>query len=220
MYKVVELFVSINGEGRRAGELAIFVRFAGCNLNCSYCDTSWANKEDVQYTLMSKEDIYEQIKKANVKNVTLTGGEPLLQKDVKALLEYLGEQKGLRLEIETNGSIDVELFRTKENSPSFTIDYKLPGSDMEQKMCLKNFEQVRAADTVKFVCSSREDLLKAKEIIEIYNLDKKAAVYLSPVFGRIDPQDMVAFMIENNMNNIKLQLQLHKFIWDPEKRGV
>ena len=89
-FKVAEKFVSINGEGPRAGELAVFLRFCGCNLNCGYCDTRWANTSDVQYKLASAEELVAYVKSTGVKNVTLTGGEPLLQADIAQLIELLG----------------------------------------------------------------------------------------------------------------------------------
>lgn len=220
MYKVVEKFVSINGEGRRAGQLAVFVRFKGCNLNCSYCDTKWANEKDAVYTLMTAEDIYNYIRETKVRNCTLTGGEPLLQDNIGELLELLAQDKALRVEIETNGSIDLKPFAYIENRPSFTVDYKQPSSNMERQMCLSNFDLLKENDTVKFVSGCREDLEKAKEIIEKYKLTERCSVILSPVFGCIEPSRMVEFLMENNMNDVYLQLQLHKFIWDKDTKGV
>lgn len=220
VYKVVETFVSINGEGRKAGQLAVFVRFAGCNLNCQYCDTKWANEKDVDYTLMTADEIYGYIKDTRVKNVTLTGGEPLLREGMAELLEILCGDDDIYIEIETNGSVDVADYRVGKNPPSFTIDYKLSASGMEEYMCLSNFENVTKNDTVKFVSGSINDLEKALEIIKRYNLSEKTAVYISPVFGMIEPADIVEFMKENNMNDVNLQIQMHKVIWDPEKTGV
>lgn len=219
-FKVVEIFESINGEGRRVGQLAIFIRLQKCNLNCSYCDTRWANGDDAPYTLMSEDEIYDRILKSGIKNITLTGGEPLLHKDVKILLEKIGENPNLSLEIETNGSIELEKFSKLKNPPLFTMDYKLPSSKMENKMCLDNFKYLTLKDTVKFVVGTIEDLKKAKEIIERYSLIGKCAVYFSPVFNSIDPIEIVKFMKENRLNGVNLQLQTHKFIWDPESKGV
>ncbi|MDO5788473.1 MAG: putative 7-carboxy-7-deazaguanine synthase QueE [Fusobacterium sp.] len=219
-FKVVEIFESINGEGRKAGQLAIFVRLQKCNLHCSYCDTMWANGDDAPYTLMSEDEIYDRIIKSGIKNITLTGGEPLLHENVETLLKKIGENPELSLEIETNGSIPLEKFSKLENPPSFTMDYKLPRSKMESTMCLDNFKYLEDKDTVKFVAGTIEDLRKAKEIIEKYNLIGKCAVYFSPVFGSIDPVEIVEFMKENKLNEVNLQLQLHKFIWDPESKGV
>ncbi|MBU3131841.1 putative 7-carboxy-7-deazaguanine synthase QueE [Clostridium gasigenes] len=219
-FKVVEKFVSINGEGRLCGQLAIFIRFAGCNLNCSYCDTTWANEKNVSYDLMSSMDIYEYIKSTKVKNITLTGGEPLLQNGILELLEFLSKDTELSVEIETNGSVLINKFCNIKNPPSFTMDYKLPSSNMEDKMDLANFEYLTKNDTVKFVCGSLDDLSKSKYIIDKYNLIDKASVYISPVFGKINISDMVDFMKDNNMNNVNLQIQIHKIIWDKNKRGV
>lgn len=211
-FKVVEIFESINGEGRRVGQLAIFIRLQKCNLNCSYCDTRWANGDDAPYTLMSEDEIYDRILKSGIKNITLTGGEPLLHKDVEILLEKIGENPNLSLEIETNGSIELEKFSKLKNPPLFTMDYKLPSSKMENKMCLDNFKYLTLKDTVKFVVGTIEDLKKAKEIIERYSLIGKCAVYFSPVFNSIDPIEIVKFMKENRLNGVNLQLQIHKFI--------
>ena len=219
-FKVVEIFESINGEGRRVGQLAIFIRLQKCNLNCSYCDTRWANGDDTPYTLMSEDEIYDRILKSGIKNITLTGGEPLLHKDVEILLEKIEENPNLSLEIETNGSIELEKFSKLKNPPLFTMDYKLPSSKMENKMCLDNFKYLTLKDTVKFVVGTIEDLKKAKEIIERYSLIGKCAVYFSPVFNSIDPVEIVEFMKKNRLNGVNLQLQIHKFIWDPESKGV
>ncbi len=219
-FKVVEKFVSINGEGLLCGQLAIFIRFAGCNLNCSYCDTSWANEKNVAYEYMSTEDIYEYIKSQKIKNITLTGGEPLLQEGIIELLEMLSEDKELHVEIETNGSISLQEFLKIENPPSFTMDYKLPSSDMEGSIKLDNFKHLTKKDTVKFVSGSIEDLEKAKYIIDEFNLIDKTNIYISPVFGKISMDSIVEFMKKNNMNGVTLQVQLHKVIWDANKRGV
>lgn len=219
-FQVVETFVSINGEGRRAGELAVFIRFLGCNLNCSYCDTRWANKPDTPFRWMSEEEIYEYVKQTGVRNVTLTGGEPLLQPEIEALLTRLLGDSKIRVEIETNGSIDLTPFAKLQHAPSFTMDYKLAGSGMEDKMNRKNFSLLTIKDTVKFVVGSREDLERSAQIIEEENLLGRTAIYFSPVFGRIEPEEIVNFLMERKLNDVRVQLQLHKFIWDPDRKGV
>jgi 7-carboxy-7-deazaguanine synthase len=219
-FKVVEKFVSINGEGTLAGQLAVFIRFAGCNLNCSYCDTTWVNEKDVCYELSTAEDIYNYIKSTGVRNVTLTGGEPLLQKGIIDLLKLLSKHKEIHVEIETNGSVILDKFLAIENPPSFTMDYKLPSSNMESKMLLDNFKYLTKKDTVKFVSGSMEDLEKAKYIIDTYKLTERTNVYISPVFGQISLDSIVEFMKCNNMNGVNMQIQLHKIIWNPNKRGV
>lgn len=219
VYNVAEKFVSINGEGRKAGQPAVFIRFRGCNLNCSYCDTLWANSPDCPADHMNCEEILDYIRSTGITNVTLTGGEPLIQPNIHELIDLIC-QNGFETEIETNGSVAVCEYARMKNRPSFTLDYKLPSSGMESSMNLNNYEFLGNTDTVKFVCGSNGDLERALEIIKKYDLSEKCAVYLSPVFGKIEPRKMVEFMLLHKMNGVNLQLQLHKFIWDPERRGV
>lgn len=216
--RVAEKFVSINGEGQKAGELAVFIRFTGCNLSCSYCDTAWANKPDCPYEEMAPFEIYDYILSTKVKNVTLTGGEPLLHKDILKLIDLICENQTLSVEIETNGSVDIAPLKKMKNPPSVTLDYKTRSSGMEDKMLMSNYKYLDERDTVKFVSGSIDDLKEAKYITEKYIF--KARVYISPIFGKISPGDIVEFMIDNNMNNVRLQLQLHKYIWEPDRKGV
>lgn len=220
IYDVVEIFTSINGEGPLAGQLAVFIRMKGCNLSCSYCDTKWANETDAPAREMTANQIYQTILESGIKNVTLTGGEPLYRPFIKELLELLASDSSLHIEIETNGSINLESFCDLGTSVSFTMDYKLSCSNMEQKMCLNNFSILEPKDTVKFVVGSLADCQKAFEIIQSYQLEGRCHIYLSPVFGMIEPSQIVEFMKQNKMNGINLQIQMHKVIWDPEERGV
>ncbi len=219
-YEVAEIFSSINGEGPLAGTLAVFVRFAGCNLNCSYCDTTWANLKGTPFTVMTEKQIHEAIRQTGIKNVTLTGGEPLMQPGIRDLLDELSQDNDLHVEIETNGSIPIAPYQDMKNRPSMTLDYKLPSSGMESHMCMENYSQVLPSDTVKFVCGSDEDLFFALEIINKFQLTKKCAVFFSPVFGKLSPEKIVEFLKEHRLNGVRLQLQLHKFIWDPDMKGV
>lgn len=219
-FKIAEKFVSINGEGKSAGELACFIRFTGCNLNCSYCDTKWANEKKAPYEIMSEEEIYAYIKETGVRNVTLTGGEPLIQENIARLIRLLSKDKNIRIEIETNGAVSIKDFADTGDNVTFTLDYKLPESGMEKYMVMENYQYLRTWDTVKFVVSDERDLDVAKRIIKEYNLEKRVSVYLSSSFRRIEPKDIVDYMIKNNMNNIKLQLQMHKYIWEPDRKGV
>lgn len=219
-YKVVEIFESINGEGKKAGQLALFIRFQKCNLNCSYCDTKWANSDTSPYTLMSLEELYNKVIESRIKNITITGGEPLLQENIGEFLKKLGENLELNVEIETNGSVNLKRFSEINNPPSFTMDYKLPSSNMEKYMDLDNFQYLTEKDTVKFVAGDINDLEKAKEIIEKYSLVGKGAVYISPVFGKIELSSIVDFMKKYKLNGVNMQLQMHKIIWDPEAKGV
>ncbi len=219
-YKVVEKFVSINGEGRLSGQLAVFIRFAGCNLNCSYCDTKWANEADAVHELLSADELYEYIKYTGIKNVTLTGGEPLQQDTIIELIQKLSKDRCLSVEIETNGSISLKNFMSLGNPPSFTMDYKLPTSNMEKKMKLENLQYLTRKDTVKFVVGSIIDLVKTKFIIYKFNLLENTNVYISPVFGQIELEEIIEFIKKNRLNGVVFQVQLHKIIWNRDKRGV
>ena len=219
MFQVAEKFVSINGESIRAGEPAVFIRFRGCNLCCGYCDTKWANAPDCPVTEMSAEDIVGYACGTGIINVTLTGGEPLLQKDLPELTDAL-ISAGRRVEIETNGSLPIEELACREIRPAFTLDYKLPSSGMESSMLTDNYRFLTDADAVKFVAGSREDLHRADDIIREFSLAEKCRVFISPVFGKLRPDEIVDHILANRMNDIKVQLQLHKFIWDPDMRGV
>ena len=219
--RVAEKFISINGEGTRAGELAVFIRFQGCNLRCSYCDTMWANEPDCPYEEMSPEEICDYVAETGITNCTLTGGEPLLQRDMKQLVRLLIDKCGCRVEIETNGSANLTpLTMDPQHRPVFTMDYKLPSSGCESAMRRDNFELLGREDTVKFVCGSLEDLERAHEIMQEYSLPDQCHVYFSPVFGSIEPAAIVDFMQKRRMNKLRLQIQMHKVIWDPDRRGV
>lgn len=215
--RVVEKFVSINGEGLRSGELAVFIRFANCNLRCSYCDTKYSFINPI-YTEESIDELVKYVKSTGVKNVTLTGGEPLIQNEIKELMIELSNIEN-RIEIETNGSINIAPYLNIPNV-TFTLDYKLKGSGMEMYMDLTNYDLLRKNDVIKFVVSDYDDLEKTKEIIKKYDLINKANCLISPVWGRIEFEEIVNFLKDNKLNDVKMQLQIHKIIWDKDKRGV
>ena len=225
-FRVAEKFVSINGESRRAGELAVFIRFVGCNLNCSYCDTAWAIPGDAPHEIMSLEKLLEYADTSGVTNVTLTGGEPLLQKGIEDLTaELIGRNH--KVEIETNGAVSIKGMKELSDSLnltdelSITLDYKCPSSLMENRMLMDNYDYLRSYDTVKFVVGNKADLDRAKEITEKYRLREKGImIYFRPVYGMLEYKEIVEYMIENKMNNIRFQLQQHKIVWNPDARGV
>ena len=214
---VNEIFNSIDGEGLRPGELATFIRLAGCNLRCSYCDTLYAlNPENG--SVMTVEQIMQEIEKYRCKNITLTGGEPLIHKDCDSLINEL-VNNNYNVNIETNGAVDISDYI---NKCLITMDYKLPSSNMEGFMILDNLEKLTENDALKFV-TEESDLKRIKEVLQMYNI--KSYVYISPSFGKIKPSRIVDFMKEMNnegvnMSRVRTQVQLHKVIWDPNKRGV
>ena len=220
-YKVVEKFVSVNGEGNFAGKLAVFIRFAGCNLRCSYCDTMWANSIEAQHTIMTECEIYDYIKSTGITHITLTGGEPLIQQGMLTLLKLLALDNSLNVEIETNGSVDIQHFlNILPKPPIFTMDYKLESSGMEDKMLIENFNHLKKSDTVKFVVGSDNDLEKFKFVIDKHRLIEKCNVHLSPIYGGISMSEIVDFMKKHILNEVTLKPQLHKIIWEPLARGV
>ena len=223
-YHVTERFVSINGEARRAGELSCFIRLAGCNLCCNYCDTRWSCDPDAPVELLSEEELFEWVKETGITNVTLTGGEPLLAPDVDQLLLRLSLDESLHIEVETNGAVPLDRFIGISDRVTYTMDIKCPGSGMSDHMIWENMGLLRPVDTVKCVVSDRNDLdwLREREQKNRRDLpeDQNYKVYISPVFGRIDPKEIVEYMKEYRLDHVRLQLQLHKFIWDPEKKGV
>lgn len=212
--KVIEIFESIEGEGVRAGQLATFIRLAGCNLRCPYCDTkySWDTSEAKD---MDVDEILQVVRDLGVCNITLTGGEPLVHPGVQELLQELVED-GCCVNVETNGSVDIEPFRRPQ--VFFTVDYKGPSSGQEEKMFLPMFRTLREQDVLKFVVGTKEDLDRARLVCDL--LAPECTIYVSTVFGELKPADVVNYMVSHNLQDWHLQLQLHKYVWDPEKRGV
>lgn len=217
-YKVNEIFVSIDGEGVRTGLPTVFIRLYGCNLKCSYCDTRYSC-ENREYKLMPLMDILEQVLSYGVPRVTLTGGEPLIHEGVKDLINSL-VANDIEVNIETNGAVDLnDFWQYKHNSKViFTMDYKCASSGMEDKMILWNLYLLQPKDVIKFVVSNYNELEKMEYILE--ETGCKAQPYVSPVFGAIEPKELVEYVLDNKLNNVKVQVQLHKIIWNPNMRGV
>lgn len=222
MFPVIESFLSLDGEGPTSGELAYFIRFAGCNLRCSWCDTDYSWDKTVKAEEKSAEELFEMVHKSGVRNVTLTGGEPLLQKEIDKLLALFAKSPEHVVHIETNGSVPIRKFREKIPASNiiYILDYKLPVSGMEDKMDLDNLKAVTKEDVYKFVIASEEDLDRAVEIVKKYNLDTRCQVFFSPVREEIDPLVIVERMKKDCLNHVRLQLQLHKILWPKEMRGV
>lgn len=218
MYKVNEIFLSIDGEGCRTGLPVVFIRLYGCNLNCSYCDTRYSCEQQ-EYKEMSLYDILVEVLSYGVPRVTLTGGEPLIHPGVKDLIVSL-VANDIEVNIETNGAVDLDKFiEFKYNSKVvFTMDYKCKSSGMEDKMILSNLEFLQPKDVIKFVVSNYNELEKMEYILESSKC--KAQAYVSPVFDAIEPKELVEYILDNKLNNVKVQVQLHKIIWEPTKRGV
>lgn len=221
--KINEIFCSLNGESARAGKRTVFVRTFGCNLRCSYCDTMYA-VEGNDYTDMTIEGIKEKVDSFHCNRVTLTGGEPMIQKDMMDLIYLLdGDCDRLyELEVETNGAVDLtELVKARKNgdvsdSLLITMDWKCQTSDMLDKMIENNLSLLSDTDVVKCVVGSIADL---EEAMRVHSLTR-AQLYLSPVFGKIEPKEIAEYINAGEINDVTMQLQQHKFIWPIDMRGV
>ena len=220
MFPIIEQFLSVDGEGPTAGRLAAFVRFQGCNLRCSWCDTTYSFEQENVTAYRTAEEIYKIIKESGASCVTLTGGEPLLQPEIGSLLKILNEDDSLLTHIETNGSVDITPFVEEFPNLCFIVDYKLEGSNMTAQMNENNLTAVRPVDTYKFVVSSLGDLQQATDVIRKNRLCERTQVFFSPVLGKIEPAEIVEFMKTERLDKVRLQLQLHKIIWNPAQKGV
>ena len=223
-YKIVEIFDSIEGEGKRAGQPATFIRLAKCNLRCTYCDTTYALGNE--YEMMSIEDILLHLKKRQYNRVTLTGGEPLISPGVEILVHQMLAE-GYEVNIETNGSVDTSfLFQYMKNMDYesnmrlfFTMDYKLPSSGVSEKMHMCNFTKLHPWDVLKFVVGSSSDVEHMVEFIR--NLTSKPLIYIGAVYNSYELKNLVRHILEvPELKDATLQLQLHKIIWDASERGV
>ncbi|HEY5557814.1 putative 7-carboxy-7-deazaguanine synthase QueE [Acetobacterium sp.] len=213
--KVIEIFDSIEGEGKRTGQLATFIRLAGCNLRCSYCDTTYSY-DDEDAVEMTIEEI---ISRVTYLSVTVTGGEPLIHKDIKDLVRALC-LKGCQVNIETNGSVYLgsSVFLNPEFDVFMTMDYKCPSSKMEKHMELSNLTDLRPIDVLKFVVGSIEDLDRMREVLSAFPIN--AQIYISAVFGKIELDAIVEYMKAFNLTDVKLQIQMHKIVYPENMRGV
>lgn len=219
--KVVEIFKSIDGEGIRTGLPVTFIRLFGCNLRCCYCDTKYSYGDDAAFKEMRVSEIVNMCDDLGLKRITLTGGEPLIHEEVAFLLTAL-LTRGYEVNVETNGSVDLTPFiflhDNKEFNLFYTMDYKSISSGMHLHNNENNFKLLTEKDVLKFVVGSLQDLDDMKQVLEKHDI--KARVFVSPVFGQIEPQELVEYVLANNLNNVTVQVQLHKIIWDPEERGV
>ncbi len=213
MAKINEIYFSIQGESSFAGLPCVFVRFTYCNLRCTYCDTAYAFYEGRDCTV---EEIIAEIKEYKCKLIEITGGEPLVQREecleLMRKLCYLDYQ----VMIETGGSLPINGIDPRVK---VIMDLKCPSSGMMKKNLYDNIYFLKPIDEVKFVIGTREDFDWAKGIINQYDLASKCTILFSPVFGQIEPSEIVHWILEDNLP-VRFQLQMHKYIWHPETKGV
>tara|TARA_Y100000996_G_scaffold137435_2_gene104540 strand:+ start:5733 stop:6386 length:654 start_codon:yes stop_codon:yes gene_type:complete len=210
--KINEIFKSIQGESTHAGLPCIFIRLTYCNLRCTYCDTEYAFHDGQD---MSIKEILEHIEPMGIKLVEVTGGEPMLQKNVISLMEEL-LKNNYKVMLETSGAISLKDVPKEVNK---IVDFKCPSSAMSDKNLWSILDELNLKDEIKFVIGDLDDYKWVKAKISKYNLDSKWTILLSPVFGKITLEEMANWILEDNLK-VRLQLQMHKYIWDPEKQGV
>jgi len=213
--RVNEIFYSMQGESGYAGWPCVFVRLSGCNLRCTYCDTLYAYEEG---SSMEIGEIVDRIRPFECPLVEVTGGEPLIQTEAPALVERLLES-GYRVLVETNGSQDISRLDPRCVR---IVDFKCPSSGEADSNDLDNIARLRDRDEVKMVIGTREDFDFAKEILARIRRSaehREVAVLFSPVFGELTPRSLAEWILADRLQ-VRLNLQLHKIIWGPERRGV
>jgi 7-carboxy-7-deazaguanine synthase len=211
MLKINEIFYSIQGESSFAGYPCVFIRLAGCNLRCSYCDTRYVYDEGDEISIDS---IMHTVKEYNCRRVEITGGEPLLQeKTVNLARKLLNNQ--YQVLIETNGSKNIDVL---PDGVIRIMDVKCTGSGENDKMDWENLNRLNFRDEVKFVLTSRKDYDEAKEVIQKYNLIGRSKVLLSPVEGMLPIANLAGWILNDSLE-VRLQPQLHKIVWPEETKG-
>ena len=206
---VNEIFYSIQGEAKNSGKPTIFIRTAGCPFNCSYCDTEYAFTDGKQ-TKISK--IISSLKKYNTKYITVTGGEPLAQKNINVLLNELLKNSYI-VSIETSGLVKIDDI---PEDIEIVMDVKTPSSNESDKNIFKNLKIINNKDVLKFVIGSKEDYEWSKNVLFENNLQSHPNIYFSPVHEKLKPSSIASWILNDSLN-VTLQLQIHKYIWGNER---
>ena len=209
---VCETFTSLLGESTLAGLPAFFIRLSGCNLRCRYCDTQYAYEESVVWDL---ESLIKAARGSSTRLVLITGGEPLLQEGTQTLIDSLLNAK-MEVLLETNGSLAIQGVDSRVRR---IVDVKCPGSGMSHHNLWTNLEILTPRDEVKFVIYDKDDFTWALGVAERYRLPGRLPVLISPVFGALSLPEVAAWILDSGQP-LRLNLQLHKYIWGPEARGV
>ncbi len=210
--KVNEIFHSIQGESRHAGRPCVFVRLTWCNLRCAWCDTAYAFEEGEERRVG---EILDAVSGYGTRYVLVTGGEPLLQDGVHDLIGELLD-RGYEVAMETGGSLDIAAV---DRRAMIVMDLKCPGSGMAGRNRWENLPLLKAADEIKFVIADRVDYDWAKRTIERHLPPGRCGILLSPAHGHLDPKHLAEWVLADRLP-VRLQLQIHKYIWPPDTRGV
>ena len=213
---ISEIFYSLQGEGTRAGMPCVFVRLQGCMFRCSWCDTKYAQDANQIVKLMTDREILDKIASYNCNFIAFTGGEPLLQENIYSLLTECCN-RGYIVVLETSGHLSLSQVDARVTK---IMDFKCPSSEMSHLNNYENIQYLNQQDEIKFVIANRMDYEWTKEIISKYSLiNKTKTILFSTVFDLLKPSELAAWILEDKLN-VVLQLQLHKYIWEPNKRGV
>ena len=210
--QVTEIFHSIQGESTHAGEPCVFVRLTGCPLRCTWCDTAYAFHGGDE---MSLDAVLDHVKRYGCSLVEVTGGEPLAQSAAPALITRLCEE-GFEVLLETSGAIDITPVDARA---AVILDVKCPGSAMQDHMYWDNLRHIRPKDQIKFVIGDRGDYDWAVDVVKRYQLAERCPVLFSPVFGGQALRPLAEWILQDRLP-VRFQMQLHKFIWDPNARSV
>ena len=213
MLKINEIYHSIQGESTSVGRPCVFIRLTYCNLRCTYCDTEYAFYDGKD---MSVQQVIDEVEKYKCKLVEVTGGEPLVQMDECLDLMKKLCDLGYEVMIETGGSISIKDIDTRVK---IIMDLKCPSSRMQKKNLYENIKYLKPVDELKFVIGNREDYEWTIQIIKKYNLFRKCEILFSVVFGELEPVELVNWILEDKLD-VRFQLQMHKYIWHPETKGV
>lgn len=207
-----EIFHSIQGESSHMGRPCVFIRLTYCNLRCSYCDTEYAFEEGKEMTI---DQILPIVRGYQCRLVEVTGGEPLWQDNVHNLMKRLCDEN-FEVLLETGGSLSVADVDPRVRR---IVDFKCPSSSMMKKNLWENIRCLRSTDEVKFVIGDREDYEWAKQMIAEHKINERCSILMSVVFGELEPIYLAEWILADKLN-VRFQLQMHKFIWSPETRGV
>ncbi len=216
--RINEIFLSVQGETSSAGLPTIFVRTGGCPIRCTYCDTPYALTTQGSVA-MTVEEVMEEVRAKRCKRVCLTGGEPLIQpaRELQQFFDLLAAE-GYELSIETSGAVPIAPFQLRAKQ-RWILDMKTPSSGESGKMDFDSLNHLRPEDEVKFVVGSREDFDWSVDLIQRHDLEASARLLFSPIWDAVTPLQLTEWVLGSGLD-ARVQIQLHKIIWDPAMRGV
>lgn len=219
---LVEIFETVEGEGTAAGYPTVFIRLFGCPLRCVWCDTPYSYAPHEPEMRLTVEQICARVDRFSSARVCLTGGEPLMfgGRSIALLNALAARPKLVDIHVETSGAIALEPFleQVRSNKVRYIVDYKLPASGETHRMHLENLRLLRRTDELKFVIADEHDFRAAVDVLKTH--EPGGVALFSPVFGRMSPQQLVDRILAEGMADVRLNLQIHKVIWDPDRRGV